>query len=223
MYFYSKFKEENKKKTIEYLKMAISDYYQSIDETVYRKHEITWHEAFVDILEEQYDKAIKRLSREFEENHSCLSIYEKFRIKNLIALCQMYKGDYKKAINELKNIQAECEVNQHSAAVAKLNNNIGVAYMLLNENVMAYEYIKTAYLQIQSANIYLKMYPIVSNYLIIIKMLGKSTEDVLNNLSMIHDPFFIKYCKKVCKKIRILDNHGQCGTLREWIISIKFH
>ena len=195
MYFYSKFKEENKKKTIEYLKMAFSDYYQSIDETVYRKHEITWHEAFVDILEEQYDKAIKRLSREFEENHSCLSIYEKFRIKNLIALCQMYKGDYKKAINELKNIQAECEVNQHSAAVAKLNNNIGVAYMLLNENVMAYEYIKTAYLQI-----YLKMYPIVSNYLIIIKMLGKSTEDVLNNLSMIHDPFFIKYCKKVCKK-----------------------
>ena len=69
MYFYSNFKEENKKKTIEYLKMAISDYYQSIDETVCRKHEITWHEAFVDILEEQYDKAIKRLSREFEENH----------------------------------------------------------------------------------------------------------------------------------------------------------
>lgn len=125
----------------------------------------------------------------------------------------MYKGDYKKAINELKNIQAECEVNQHSAAVAKLNNNIGVAYMLLNENVMAYEYIKTAYLQIQSANIYLKMYPIVSNYLIIIKMLGKSTEDVLNNLSMIHDPFLLNIVRKCVKKIRILTIMEQCGTL----------
>lgn len=74
---------------------------------------------------------------------------------------------------------------------------------------MAYEYIKTAYLQIQSANIYLKMYPIVSNYLIIIKMLGKSTEDVLNNLSMIHDPFLLNIVRKCVKKYgywTIMDN-----------------
>ena len=200
MYFYSKYQDINKEKTIEYLNKAIVDYSQCADETIYRKHEISWHKSFIDILNGKYEDALNRLLNELIKGYNSFSIYEKFRIKNLIALCKLYEGKFETAIDELKDIKAECEVNQHSAAIIKLNNNIGVVYMQLKDYTKAYEYLRTAYFEIENTRIYLKMYPVASNYLLITKLLNKSPEKTLNKVLKIKDPHFNSYCKRICAK-----------------------
>ncbi|MFR7590537.1 MAG: restriction endonuclease [Longibaculum sp.] len=197
MYFYSKGSQKNKENTIKYLNLAIDDYDDCFDETIYRKNEILWHKAMINVLEGDYDLALEILTKDKEHHKNNYSIYEQFRFKNLIALCKLYNGDLYGAIDDLKDIKAECEVKQHSAAIVRINNNLGVVYMQLKDYEKADEHFNLAYSEIMNDKIHLKMYPVVSNYLHITKILGKSTENIFNKALQIPDPQFQKYCKRV--------------------------
>lgn len=193
MYFYKKGSETNRQYTIKYLNYAIRDYEKCEDDTIYRKFEILWHKAFIYILEKKYDDALNILSKNEDTN----SIYEKFRLKNLIALCKLYNHDFNDAIDVLKSIKAECEINQHSAATVKINNNLGVVYIQLKEYKKAYEYLNQAYSEIINEEVYLKMYPVISNYLLIMRLLDKPMNEIQNRIAKIPDTQFKNYCKRL--------------------------
>lgn len=199
LYFYSIPCIENKVKTIENFKKAISDYNQCEDNTIYRYCEILWHNAFVCILEQDYESALTYIDSGLKEKNQQESIYSIYRFKNLQALCYLYKGEIDLAIDCLRLEKSECETKEFITGLIKIYNNLGVAFYISGNPLQAFHYLELSFSFLSKDRVYLKMFPVLSNLLIISKILDKPTDQIIKIIQKTQDVEFIKHCMKLMK------------------------
>ena len=161
-HFYNIPSQDNKSKCIEYFKKAISDYERCVDNTIFRKNEILWHHAFINILEGNYIDSLSYLDKVLNRR-SNLSVYTFYRASNLKALALLYLKEYNKAIDLLLKAKSVCELNNYESGTVRIYNNLAVVYWMINEIGNIEEYLKNALNKFPENLFSLKLYPIITN------------------------------------------------------------
>lgn len=163
LYFYSMPSSENRTLCINEFQKAIDEYYKCFDDTQYRKREILWHSAFINLLQNNFHDAkrnlILALNTEYPE------IYSLYRLNNLYAYAEMGSGDLNKAEEYLSKVKSICEIHQYNSGFIRACNNLALCNILKNNIEDAKGYFMLSGKMINDNNMSLKLYPILTNRL----------------------------------------------------------
>ncbi len=182
LYFYSPNNKMNKQLCIEQFTMAIQDYQKCKDVTRYRSYEILWHKAFINILQQEYNQAFSILNLALNEKH--YEVYSSYRLNNLLALTELKLGKVLDAENRLLKIKSMCEVNNYESGIIRICNNLAIINYIRDDLSSAKNYFNIAMRYINSKEISLKLYPILSNQLLFfsINQCEQSKINLIRNL-----------------------------------------
>lgn len=161
LYFYSEVNEHNRKLCLKEFNDAINDYDKCIDDTRFRKYEILWHKAFLCIMQEDYKKAAYFLDDALNQRYS--EIYSVYRLNNLFALVDLRSGRINEAETRLLMVKSLCEVNQYESGLIRVCNNLALIYVLKQNYKWAVEYFELSMQYLNSENLSLKLYPLLTN------------------------------------------------------------
>ena len=191
-------RETTKKHIICEFEAAISDYNICETHSISRDIEMSWHKAFVRILQAQYNSAIAFANEciQLSEEHS--QSYGLSRGYNLLALSQLLNGDIEDAVATLEEGLHTCMLYAFPSGIFRMYNNLGVLHYHNSDCEKAGYYFKLAKSTLDG-QIEFKQYPVLTNLMLVADRLKdtKLQREVEHYCNEVTSTELFEYCKDI--------------------------